>query len=228
MNVLTNGKDEIASDNIQETIGLFIVDGRMAVDKAWWKRKPNNGNTYIMLDLETLGVQFNPVIAQISMAEFDLLTGEVLAEFSVNVDTGCGVGYSLTTDQSTLDFWKKQPDDVKARVFTKDALLLENALILVSEWIKARPDAFIWGNGVRTDNVWLLSAFRALGMSDPFEYNKDLDYRTLYKLAELKADMKNLPKPWKDVEFTGLQHYAPDDCRHQIKKAHLMWKFLYD
>lgn len=82
-------------------------------------------------------------------------------------------------------------------------------------------NVYLWGNGIRADNVWLLSAYKALGMEDPIKYNEDLDYRTLHYLSKKKTgiDYKNRP-------FTGIPHNAIDDCKFQIECACEMWKAL--
>lgn len=222
---ISNGK-EIITGNFEMTKGLLVKDGVTAFDRAWWA-PCNMGKTFIMLDLETLGLGFKPAIVQIAAVEFDLLTGLVLDEFVINVEGQSSIDAGLETLESTLEFWRNQPQEVQKRVFS-NSVSLASAIESFSAWLAPKGDAFIWGNGVRADNVWILSAYRALGLADPFKYNRDLDYRTIYQLADMKAELKNLPKPWKDLPFEGLPHYALDDCKHQIRKAHLMWKMLND
>lgn len=220
---ISNGK-EIISGSFEMTKGLLVKDGITAFDRAWWT-PCNMGKTFIMLDLETLALTFNPAIVQIAAVEFDLFTGLVVDEFVINVDGDSSIEAGLSVSEETLKFWRELPADVQQRVLTGGVPLGE-ALEKFSAWLSSKNDPFIWGNGVRVDNVWLLSAYRALGLKDPIPYNRDLDYRTIYQLADMKAELKNLPKAWKDLPFEGLPHYALDDCKHQIKKAHLMWNML--
>lgn len=221
---ITNGK-EVITGSFEVTKGLLIKNGITAYDRTWW-HPVNFGKSYVMLDLETMGLDFNAAVVQISAVEFDLITGLVLSSFTVNVDYKSAVEAGLTTTDSTVKFWHDQPPEVQERVLI-GGISLKDALEQLHNYLNKLGTPYVWGNGVRADNVWILSAFRALGMPDPFAYNKDLDYRTLYQLAELKADLKGDPKPWKDLPFVGFPHYSLDDCYHQIKKATLMWNYLY-
>lgn len=221
---ITDGRI-ISEGNFEITKGLLIKDGVTAYDRTWWT-PINMGKSFVMLDLETLGVGHTPVIVQISAVEFDLITGLVLSEFTCNVCKDSALAAGLIADEGTIQFWNNQPQEVRDRVFT-NGIPLKSALQKLQVYLNSLGSPYIWGNGIRADNVWILSAYRALKLPDPFSYNKDLDFRTIYALADMKADLKNDPKPWKGIEFIGLPHNSLDDCKHQIKKAHLMWKYLF-
>lgn len=182
---------------------------------------------HIMLDLETLGNRINPVLVQISAVTFSFEEDIVPREFDVLIDDNSCAKIGLEYTQSTLDWWKQQTPEAQAKVFNPEGRLpIEEALLRFAEFIKElRKEykmVYLHGNGIRADNVWLLSAFKAAGLEDPVAYNEDLDFRTLHYLAK-----KKLGYNVKDaVEFEGIPHNAIDDCKYQIKCAKKMYEAL--
>lgn len=182
---------------------------------------------HVMLDLETLGNRINPVLVQISAVTFSFEEDIVPREFDVLIDDNSCAKIGLEYTQSTLDWWKQQTPEAQAKVFaTEGRLPIEEALLRFAEFIKElRKEykiVYLHGNGIRADNVWLLSAFKAAGLGDPVAYNEDLDFRTLHYLAK-----KKLGYNVKDVvEFDGIPHNAIDDCKYQIKCAKKMYEAL--
>lgn len=183
---------------------------------------------FVMLDLETLGNRINPVIAQIAAVPFTLEEGEVGDEFNEFIDTSSCVEIGLESDPDTIKWWGSQSVVARDAVFGKhlERLYIQDALLLFSNYIqklrKRYDKVYLWGNGIRADNVWLLSAYKAAGMEDPINYNSDLDYRTLHYLSKKKSGINFKSS----VEFEGIPHNALDDCKHQIKCAVKMWEAL--
>lgn len=183
---------------------------------------------FVMLDLETLGNRINPVIVQISAAAFTLENGANGDDFNALISKDSCELVGLETDKPTLQWWSEQSEDAKSIVFgsDKERMDLKVALYCFNAYLEGlkrySDNIYLWGNGIRADNVWLLSAYKALGMSDPIAYNRDLDYRTLHYLAKKKTgiDFK------KETEFKGVQHNAIDDCKYQIDCAVKMWNAL--
>lgn len=187
---------------------------------------------FIMLDLETLGNRINPAIAQISAVGFTLETGVIEgSEFDVLVDTESCEVVGLETDPSTIKWWSEQSQEAQDLVFSGDIpnkprMDIEDALNEFTQYITyyraLGHKVYVWGNGIRADNVWLLSAYKACGKDDPLAYNEDLDYRTLHYLTKKKSgiDVKKV------TEFDGVPHNALDDCKYQIKCAMKMWDIL--
>jgi hypothetical protein len=185
---------------------------------------------FIMLDLETLGNHINPAIAQISAVAFTLEQGAILnTEFNELVDTTTGVDVGLHVDGDTVNWWKQQSQAAQDLVFGDgDRLSIQQGLVKFTDYVNTFKqqgrNVYLWGNGIRADNVWLLSAYKACNMDDPIAYNEDLDYRTLHYLAKKKSgiDFKAV------TEFDGVPHNAIDDCKYQIKCAMKMWDCLKD
>ena len=182
---------------------------------------------FIMLDLETLGNRINPVIAQISAVEFDISTGLSKSEFNIHVAHKDYDQYGLTVDQSTIDWWAEKTQEARNAVFGATIIYdLKYALALFTEYVdgirrNCSGKVFLWGNGIRSDNVWLLSAYKACGLEDPIKYNEDLDYRTLQYIAKQKTG-----NDFRVDTFDGIRHNAIDDCKYQIKCASSAWNAL--
>ena len=182
---------------------------------------------HVMLDLETFGNRINPVLVQISAVTFSFEEEIIPKEFDVLVDERSCAEIGLEYSQSTLDWWKEQAPEAQAKVFDpKGRLSIEEALLQFAKFIKElRKEyntVYLHGNGIRADNVWLLSAFKAAGLDDPVAYNEDLDFRTLCYLAKKKLGYKV-----KDtIQFEGIPHNAIDDCKFQIACAKAMYNAL--
>lgn len=190
-----------------------------------------NKDIFIMLDLETLGNRINPVIAQISAVAFTLEGGDIEgSEFDILVDIESCKSVGLETNPSTLQWWSEQSQEAQDLVFNNPPdnprTYIEDALNEFTHYITGYKTlghrVYVWGNGIRADNVWLLSAYKACGKEDPIAYNEDLDYRTLHYIAKKKSgiDVKKI------TEFDGIPHNAIDDCKYQIKCAMKMWEII--
>ena len=182
---------------------------------------------HVMLDLETLGNRINPVLVQISAVTFSFEEDVVPKEFDVLINDESCANIGLEYTASTLDWWKQQSHEAQAKVFNPEGRAhIEDALLQFTDFIKELrkeyKTVYLHGNGIRADNVWLLSAFKAAGLDDPVAYNEDLDLRTLHYLAKKKAGFSINDT----VEFVGIPHNAIDDCKFQIACAKAMYKVL--
>ena len=72
-----------------------------------------------------------------------------------------------------------------------------------------RDDLRVWSNGAGFDNVVLSSAFRRIGMEQPWPFRNDRCYRTM------KAQ-----HPEVKMQRVGTHHNAVDDAESQAR--HLM------
>lgn len=189
-------------------------------------------DVFLMLDLETLGNRINPCIVQISAVPFTL-EGGVMEEdgnFNELVEQSSCEDLGLEVDNDTVLWWSEQSSEAIYAVFGANLprKSIHHTLLLFTEYINSFKEdgnrVYLWGNGIRADNVWLLSAYKAAGLKDPIGYADDLDYRTLHYLAKKKSgiDFKKV------TEFKGVQHNAIDDCKYQIECAMKMWGCLND
>lgn len=179
---------------------------------------------HIMLDLETLGNRINPVIVQISAVQFDLETGAKGKEFDLLITRQSCLDVGLEENESTIKWWSEQEQSAKDKVFGEQLprvdieAALKRFTLFVND-IKKDGEVYLWGNGIRADNTWLLAAYKACGIDDPIGYNEDLDFRTIHYLAKniTGRDVK------KEVVFEGVKHNAIDDCKWQIEAVSRMY-----
>lgn len=180
----------------------------------------------IMLDFETVDLGTKPALLQIAAAAFDLETGKLLSTFSCFVDYKTGLDLGLTRSQSTIDWWNSQSDETKQKVWKAEPRFETRAALInfISWAVSIRPEEpiFLWGNGIKADNVWLTSALKAAEVKDPFHYRNDMDLRTAVRLAEMKLGKKIVVPNNEDYEH----HNAIDDCLYQCAKLRIAWKIL--
>lgn len=189
------------------------------------RMKENKPIVDIMLDLETLGNQHNPVITRIGMVTFSLDEGIAETEYFDYLvkPTSCSdVGLncrSMSGTDTTMDFWLKQPIHV-----IQESVLnsFENGdqikLVLsdISAWInnlrESGKDIRIYGNGPTADIIWLRSAYMACGMKIPWNFWEEVCVRTYKDIGRrlLGVDL-NIP-------FEEVKHNPVDDCIFQIRQ----------
>lgn len=171
----------------------------------------------LMLDIETYGQNSNSTILAIAAVEFNLRTGETGRSFYTTIDAGSCWQYGLKSDKATQDWWNKQSPEARNFVFSGEQLDLKVALKQFISWI-GNNDYKVYGNGSSFDNVITKNAIEAVGLECPWKFWNERDVRTL---VELNPSVK------KTTKFQGVPHYAPDDCKHQIKYCHLIYKSLF-
>lgn len=180
----------------------------------------------IMLDFETVDLGTKPALLQIAAVAFDLKTGKTLSTFSCFVDYKTGLELGLTSSQSTIDWWNSQSDVTKRKVWEAEPRFeTRAALINFISWavsIRPKEPIYLWGNGIKADNVWLTSALEAASLRNPFHYRNDMDLRTAVRLAETKLG-KEIVVPNKEKYE---HHNAIDDCLYQCAKLEIAWKIL--
>lgn len=175
--------------------------------------------TDVMLDLETLGNKSNAAILSIGAVEFNMETGDIGSEIYMVVDLQSCLDLGLIINGSTFYWWMQQSDVARKAICAENKLLLSEAVLLFSNWMKDRiAKVQIWGNGARFDIGLMEDAYIACGYQEmPWYFRSERDVRTLVGFApDIKA---NLP-------FEGMEHNPVDDCKHQIKYCHETWKNL--
>lgn len=167
---------------------------------------------HIMIDLETMGLGNRSAlmaIGAVAMGE----RGEYRGGFYHAIDLQSSIDAGLRVDASTIIWWLQQSDDARAAVVASGAVPLRAALEEFSEWVAglAGPPepTGLWGNGAASDNVWLASAYAAVGMEPPWSYKADRCYRTFRKQH---PDVPLSP-------MDGTAHNALHDARYQA--AHM-------
>ena len=165
----------------------------------------------VMLDLETMGNGPDAAIVAIGAVEFDLAAQRIGERFYVAVDLASAVASGGAMDASTVLWWMKQSDAARA-AFDVNGEPIAAALGQFAVWMEGRgkrDDLRVWGNGAGFDNVVLSSAFRRIGMKQPWPFRNDRCYRTVKaKHPEVK------------MQRVGTHHNAVDDAESQAR--HLM------
>lgn len=153
----------------------------------------------VMVDLETLGNGPQAAIIAIGAVKFDETgLGE---EFYAVVDAQSCVDAGLKMDVSTIMWWMQQSDEARA-AFKRQGEHLANALLRFSKFVG--PDNKLWGNGAAFDNTILGSAYRAVGVEQPWKFGNDRCYRTVKAMY-----------PDKPIPRSGVHHNALDDAKSQ-------------
>jgi len=154
----------------------------------------------IMVDIETLGTDPGSAILSIGAVKFteNYRGREFYEEISLQSCQDAG----LEIDADTLQWWLDQ-DQAVSGILTggRD---LGTVLSAFKVWYP--EDAEIWANSPSFDCELLKRAFDAVGMTEPWEYYDERDFRTL----------RSLPCA-AEVEMDGDEHDALDDARHQAR-----------
>jgi hypothetical protein len=158
--------------------------------------------THVMVDLETLGTDYNAVIIALGAAQFTV--NGISSTFYRRIDAQSCVAAGLTIDVSTVEWWMQQSDAAR-QIFTQKGDKLAHVLQDFSNWFP--KEACLWGNGATFDNVILNSAYKAVSLQKPWPYWGDQCYRTI------KAHHKHVPAD----AFNGVKHNALDDAIHQAR-----------
>lgn len=169
----------------------------------------------LMIDLETLGIEPGSIIVQIGAVGFDLEGGEesIGESLNIKIDIGSSLVEGFKTNQNTLNWWSEASQEAKEMVFSGDKVSIREALTKLSEFIQNRcsQSVKVWGNGSFFDISLLEFAYRKLDMTIPWEYYNVRDMRTIMDTRVCKSSGC--------LAFTGIRHYAVDDCKYQIREV---------
>lgn len=161
----------------------------------------------VMVDLETLGNSSHSVIISLGACRFN--ENGILDTYYQRIDPQSCADAGLKMDVSTVMWWMQQSDEARG-AFNEKGYPLEYVLAEFALWMP--PKSCLWGNGATFDNVILGNAFKAVGLTQPWEFWNDRCYRTV------KAMYPGVKAP----TFTGDKHNALDDAIHQAKHLILM------
>lgn len=161
-----------------------------------------------MVDLETMGTTPYSAIVSIGVVQFDLTTGEYGESFYRTIDLQSCLDVGLHTDQSTVDWWKKQSQVTIDKLYI-DTKPLPIILEEFTEWFKTVITSFkyVWGNSASFDLGLLSQAYNKCNMSIPWAYWNERCCRTIVALNE---DIKNT------MEKPIGAHDPIVDCKYQI------------
>lgn len=175
---------------------------------------------HLMIDIETFGNKSHSVIVSIGAVFFDLKTGSIGSVFYMDISAADCVKTGLKIDADTFMWWLKQSKEAQEKmVDRKDVKSLKIALLNLGRFISdyGPKDVKVWGNSARFDLGLLENAYDLIGLKIPWKHYNERDVRTLVSFA---------PEIKKNMLFTGVKHYAVDDCKHQIKYCSAIFNTL--
>ncbi|WP_314439454.1 3'-5' exonuclease [Massilia timonae] len=160
----------------------------------------------VMIDTETLGTRPGAAILSIGAVMF---APDGLGEsFYAPIDLSSCAAAGLAIDPATVLWWMQQSDEARAAAFPADAAPLQQVLLAFQAWFVAQEARYPWCHGATFDVPLLDAAFKACGLTAPWEFWNVRDTRTLYDVAGVKVDRKS-----------GTHHHALDDAINQADAA---------
>jgi len=169
----------------------------------------NEKRTDYSLDLETLSTRYDASILVIACAKFDIVTGDILGDFTMNVR--CPED-KFHIDVDTVMWWLKQDEQARHQLTKQDVHWgIEAALHCLTDFLS--DEGCVWGNGATFDITILEHAYLAASQMPPWDHWNVRDMRTIVDIAE--TDAMGFDRKW--VKFEGTPHVALDDAKHQAR-----------
>lgn len=143
--------------------------------------------TAVMLDIETMGFRTTSTILTFGAVKFNPydISQEVGAAENttmyVRLDVDEQLNLGRTTDESTMQWWAEQSEDVQAEAFSdEDRVSLATFTSELNRFLVGVDE--VWAQGPTFDMVIIESLYRDLGLPVPWSYNRVMDSRTLFRL----------------------------------------------
>lgn len=131
-----------------------------------------------MVDIETLGLTPNAALVSIGACASD---GR--PDFSQHVDLRTCEIFKMYMSASTLQWWSKQPDNVRKQLYSEDAQPITTVLRSFYRWLDLPADYAeyeLWCYSTSFDFVVLENAYSVtLNIDPPWHYRSLRDLRTL-------------------------------------------------
>lgn len=157
---------------------------------------------HVMLDLETFGTALDAAIVQVGAVRFDLVSPNMLRDdgFERTVALQSSILAGGGVDADTVAWWRHADRSAESRISIESgAERIGVVLSAFSDWFP--EGAYIWSHGAAFDVPVLASAYRALGMREPWDYRRIRDTRTLFVLA---GELAGWDKPQRETAHTAL------------------------
>jgi hypothetical protein len=137
----------------------------------------------VMLDLETLSTRPESVILTLGAVKFDPWGEDVDAEsgFYVKPDVDEQLGMDRHVLDSTIEWWGKQPEDVRDEALGPDGRIsLDEMTRQLNRFLVGVEN--IWCQGPAFDIVILENLYRQLSKPTPWQFWQIRDSRTLFSV----------------------------------------------
>ena len=164
--------------------------------------------TYAMIDIETLGLNFDAAIMQIGIVTNEGAKQEWTIDMADALDYG-------TVGADTLKFWFEQSDAARESV-TNSFYTLREALSALNDFIISYEVDYIWSHA-SFDIPILVNAFNKVGIHPVWNHRDTRDLRTIEHFVGNKIT-------WSDRQ--DIKHTALADAVYQMDHLELMLKEL--
>lgn len=162
----------------------------------------------VMIDLETLSIQNNAVIATIGAIKFNRYENnkkiDKMEKIYIKVDHNSCIDLGMHIDKNTIDWWNNQDEKAKEEIFSKeDRIPIKNALGKLSIFL--RGCEYFWANSPNFDCIILENAYKLCNLTIPWKYYMLRDCRTIYDLGKTSLS-----------SICTTSHNSLEDCYNQI------------
>ena len=171
---------------------------------------------HAMIDLETLGTKPDCVVLTLGAIKFNpFTTDEPDNGIYQKLDVDEQVAFGRSQDESTLEWWGKQPKNIQDEAFTDEGrITLEQTTTELNKFLVGVD--VIWAQGPAFDIVILENLYQQINKPIPWNFWQIRDSRTLFSL---------LPQdPRKAIRQEA--HNALADCYFQAKCVQKAYKDL--
>jgi hypothetical protein len=195
---------------------------------------------HALIDFETLGSATSGKLAYVAFGLFDMSQLQTIEEVQscvhgVKLDWTHEEQNSYDVDEGTLQFWKKQPIEIR-----KAMLMDPETGFSISEFLDQFEDALfaegfketdpLWARGTDFDITILHRLYKDLNRTPPFPYHRVRDVRTFLDAVNVLDDVQS-----KDTYFQGKiihlnevksNHDATFDVANDIHNLQLAFQAL--
>lgn len=168
----------------------------------------------VMIDLETIGNDYDGIFTNIGACIFNPETGEIGETFYRCITWESSVEAGRTITPNTIKWWMTQSEEARKEILAEGEHL-DKVLVDFSAFLP--EDAKVWGNGCNFDIGKLETAYGYYKV--PWKFWNIRDVRTVCELAEGLVSKNDIP-------FIGEKHNALDDAIHQAKYVSAMMQAI--
>jgi hypothetical protein len=159
----------------------------------------------VMLDIETLGTSPGCCLVAVGCVEWSVDDGVTDTwERSVDIESAQAAG--LEIDASTLSWWLDQSAAAREQLDGGDDI--ERVLRDLRGQVADAGE--VWANSPRFDCAILRAAYDAVGLSPPWQFWEERDFRTC------RGNLRDAGL-WPDIDQDGTAHNAVADAEHQAE-----------
>jgi hypothetical protein len=189
--------------------------------------------THFVIDTETLGLKEHAVVTSFAAVQFTfegdetydtIVKGGYFCKFKIAEQIKSG----RQTTQSTLDFWKSQPEEAKVNsvIPSKNDVTLVDGLTGFVQYLKNSPyewkKSYLWARGPAFDFPKVEDLFDDAGIKVPFNTFRQRDIRTA---IDILAGADNGNYDLKAGQPKGfVKHHALHDAALDAAKMKELYK----